>query len=128
LRMRCISRLSLGIYQAIQQYGEEASLPRERNNVLMISATHSLKHCLGIFRYFDSFCRTPPHQPGTDRISRSMIELRSYYVDFPPVAVGEISMYDVVDNAEACLLNALWNVREGAGWYKHLVALIDSNT
>lgn len=127
-RMRCMSRISLVIYQAIQSYGEEAELSDEMNDFLATSATLSLKNCLERFRCFNSFCRALPHQSDMDRISWSMIELRSSLEGLETVAVGERPLDHVMYSAETSLLNAIRCVRDAAGGHKRLIAIISDKT
>jgi hypothetical protein len=126
--MRCMSRISLVIYQAIQLYGEEAALTDDINDFLAASATLSLKNCLERFRCFDSFCRVIPHQSGMDRISWSMVELRGCSQDLKTTAVGERPLDHVMYCAETSLLNAIRCVRDAACGHKKIKGIISKYT
>jgi hypothetical protein len=127
-RMRCMSRISLAIYKAIQSYGEEAELSDESNEFLATSATLSLKTCLKRFRTFDSFCRAIPHQSDMDQISWSMVELRTSLEELEAAAVGDKPLDHVVYNAETCILNAIRFVQDAAGGHRKLIAKITHHT
>jgi len=127
-RMRCMSRISLAIYKAIQSHGEEAELSDESNEFLATSATISLKTCLERFRSFDSFCLAIPHQSDMDQISWSMVELRTSLDELETAAVGDRPLDHIVYSAEVCILNAIRFVRDAAGGHTKLIAKITCHT
>jgi hypothetical protein len=127
-RMRCMSRLSLVIFKAIQSYSEEAKLSDKMNDVLATSATLSLRNCLERFRSFDSFCRALPHHSGMDQTMWSMVELGNSLEDLEKVSIGDEPLRHVMYIAETALINAVRCVRDAAGGHHSLLRIISSNT
>ncbi|KUJ21242.1 uncharacterized protein LY89DRAFT_430856 [Mollisia scopiformis] len=127
-RMRCLSRMSLAMYQTIHGSGRKSNSFQDSKDFLATSAIVSLKNCIRNLQVFGSFCQAIQHQSGMDQTSWSMVDLGDCSDEELATGAEERSFDFMIHSAETCILNAAKLVSEAATGQKELYDKISYHT